>query len=885
MKHLFNLKRLGAVALSSAMGLSMAATAAPAVIQALAADSTATDNDTATTNDLDDSDIIDTSKTGSLTIYKYDITAAEAAYEGSDGSQGYVAGSITATGEEDTDLQDTLADYAIEGVQFTYLKCGEIETYSVSSGSGSYVQVVYEIPTGLAEILGLDEDDAFDVSESNRTSATRCSNEGVLHYTSTQIEDALEAILEADNVDAKNALEDYVYTYNTQDSNQDQSVDTAENGYTAVNMDKTDENGYTYVEGLELGLYLIVETEVPEQVTETVNPWFVSIPFTDSDGDEWLYDMYCYPKNQTGNPTLDKSVRNAYTNTLASSGAYDKNAIETSLATGDTYDGSSSSNSLIVWNQDDSNEDVDTNDATYVANRGGYTDDGTTAGSGAKEDISSDFTYADTTTASEGDLLDYILVSKLPHISSTATYLSEYTFVDELGPGITYNNDVKIAFYHTRADAEANNTAKADLIWGVTDSNGDAEYHLDEYADVTVVNTDSGSAESDGSTRLTVSMTEKGLNLINCGEWTDLQEGETWYGLSDYYMVVYYTATVNSDATCVLGDEGNQNSVSLIWSRTSYDYYNTLEDTNFVYSYAIDLTKEFEDADEEDLAGYLSQVEFKLYNATDGYYVVAEQKSEGVYYVTGKTVAGDDDGKAEATTFTPASDGTLVINGLEADTYELTEVSTASGYTLLKDQIEITITSTDRDIIASVAGVTGLTSEQADAIIENYHGGIYDENGNLINDQSTELEKSATTDINGNTVSSGISSTDITYSADEDANGRTINGSDLYVGAILPATATVDGVVSSMDDWDICVNQTTYTKNGTSWVSNNDTTLTATGDVSTNAAVKLTVVNNKNFLLPQTGGAGLYLITIIGVVVAAGGIYIVTRKKKITPAQ
>ena len=51
---------------------------------------------------------------------------------------------------------------------------------------------------------------------------------------------------------------------------------------------------------------------MPENVTDTTNPWFVQIPMTDIDGQEWFYDISCYPKNQTGHPTLDKKVRNAY---------------------------------------------------------------------------------------------------------------------------------------------------------------------------------------------------------------------------------------------------------------------------------------------------------------------------------------------------------------------------------------------------------------------------------------------------------------------------------------------------------------------------------------------------------------------------------------------
>ena len=54
----------------------------------------------------------------------------------------------------------------------------------------------------------------------------------------------------------------------------------------------------------------------------------------------------------------------------------------------------------------------------------------------------------------------------------------------------------------------------------------------------------------------------------------------------------------------------------------------------------------------------------KLYNGTDAYYVVAKQESDGVYYLTGKTTD-----EAKATSFVPdAKNGSLIINGMEADT-------------------------------------------------------------------------------------------------------------------------------------------------------------------------------------------------------------------------
>ena len=491
------MRKAGTFALASMCALTPVAS-----VPVFAATSATDSNNTAVSKDLKDSDIIDYSKTGSLTIHKYDITSAEAA-----GS--YVEGRRIANGEKDTILEDTMKDYAIEGVQFTYLRVGDIETYSDTKNGNTNVEVVYEIPTALAKILelnphvGTGKKDAYDMT--GKGVAKKCNKEGVLHYTSTQLSDALKAILDADNLAAKSALEEYLYSYGTQDDTADGNTNVdGSTGVGAVNLPKTDKNGYTHAENLELGLYLVVETEVPEQVTTTVNPWFVSLPFTNmtgsqadtkAGGDYWLYNMDCYPKNQTGNPTLDKSVRNAYSSTAAT----DKNG---TVNKGNNYDYSEATGQggLIVFN-DDTNaaNKADKDENKYVANRGGYTKDGVNAGKDGAG-YSTDYEYRDTQTASAGDVLDYILVSKLPHISSKASFLSEYTFTDILSKGITYNKDVKIAFYNNAADANANNTAKAIELWNVTSGN-----QTQDYVDITVT-TDgmTGHQWKDGSTQMTV---------------------------------------------------------------------------------------------------------------------------------------------------------------------------------------------------------------------------------------------------------------------------------------------------------------------------------------------------------------------------------------------
>ena len=86
-----------------------------------------------------------------------------------------------------------------------------------------------------------------------------------------------------------------------------------------------------------------------------------------------------------------------------------------------------------------------------------------------------------------------------------------------------------------------------------------------------------------------------------------------------------------------------------------------------------------------------------------------------------------------------------------------------------------------------------------------------------------------------------------------DTTGKT----PLYVGEIHSASATVDDQTAQM----ICDNAKVTT------------------DVSSeNAMVQLEVINTRGFLLPQTGGRGLYLITILGMLAAGCGCLLLRRK-------
>ena len=230
---------------------------------------------------------IDTSKKASLSIYKYDITTASA--EGAWDAESYVS-----TGLHDDAVIDKLSKYAIRGVEFTYLRVADIAMNIELVESQRQVGVLYgfvssDRSTTVLSAIGLTGADAHKTEN------------GVNYFTSDMLNNKLPTALTANATTVKNALEAAV-----------------KNG--GVAMPETDATGHTSASDMEQGLYLIVETRVPENVTSTCNPFFVSLPMTTVDGAAWNYDVTVYPKNQTGNPTLEKTVREAKNSTSKNTG-------------------------------------------------------------------------------------------------------------------------------------------------------------------------------------------------------------------------------------------------------------------------------------------------------------------------------------------------------------------------------------------------------------------------------------------------------------------------------------------------------------------------------------------------------------------------------------
>ena len=231
---------------------------------------------------------IDLAKKASLSIYKYDIT--KASEDGVWDAESYVSTGL----HDDAAVVDKLAKYAIQGVEFTYLRVADIAMNNELVESQRQVGVLYGFDGSERSNAVLS---AIDLSGAD----AHKTESGVNYFTSDMLNNKLAAALAANATTVKNALEAAV-----------------KNG---VAMTETDATGHTSASDMEQGLYLVVETCVPENVTSTCNPFFVSLPMTTIDGAAWNYDVTVYPKNQTGNPDLEKTVREAKNSTGKNTGS------------------------------------------------------------------------------------------------------------------------------------------------------------------------------------------------------------------------------------------------------------------------------------------------------------------------------------------------------------------------------------------------------------------------------------------------------------------------------------------------------------------------------------------------------------------------------------
>ncbi len=642
--------------------------------------------------------------TGSITIYKYDTTSAEAdeaaAKEAADAGTGNADyfkyseyHSNRATGDQITDSNFTsnMSKYAMSGIYFSYLKVGSIlqfETTDSGATNGSEIEeeLVYSISSDLETILRTYGD--LGNPTTTVTTGEGASEVTTDYYTSDQLNTAMSTALAGtgENGYTSYEFEDALYDYITGDSN------TTEIG-------PTNANGMVSATGLDLGLYLIVETKVDAETTTTTDPFFVSIPMTSYSGTGWTYNVYVYPKNETDvelepekkvkvvgstdektdalttatvGDTLQYTVKAELGTITTESTYYTKLEFVDTLSAGMSYTSTSSVYDVKIEFYDGDPDNGGTLRTTWTNGSSNY------------------FTVAvDDTSGQESMTITVTDGITTDPITGEESYDSSKSGLAQINPAyseyyilITYTVKVSDASKLTYGDE--GNTNKVVVTWARTNEEEDS--HADEakvfYYDIDLTKIFNPALNSTDEMTIEV----------------DDGNGGT-------------TEVTTTEAAQAMA------AVKFILQTTRYTTVTTYTDGQPDTSTTTDGTTQ---------------------------YIVAELETDengdkiaGHYYITGYTNV-----ESEATEFTPASDGQLYIDGLAANydvityknddsgdidyvttygyKYTLTETATYKGYNLLDDSIVIEVTGTEvtKSIDDSTDTVTWTVTENASATID-----------------------------------------------------------------------------------------------------------------------------------------------------------------------
>ncbi len=474
---------------------------------------------------------------------------------------------------------------------------------------------------------------------------------------------------------------------------------------------KTNAQGEVKFEGLDIGLYVVIETSKPASVTQAVKPFLVSIPMTRkgtvNKGEEWLYDVVVYPKNNTTTGTFTlKKYGVIGSDKEHKVGLKDVQFKLEHLKDGIDYDATTESVTT-NWVQikpkaatgtaqeeyfvtDDSGEISveDLKPGTYRFTEIGYAD-----GKDNKYIINKNDQYvfvvnADGTTAS---------------IPAIAKHQGDYTVVGNTVSVYNYvpdvNKQVKKGDTWQKA-ADFNVGDKIDYKIEVT-----IPENIDRLKTFTVTDTPKNLTDDVDSVKVkdndieieNTSNSVYTVKPVTAGGFTVEFVPSVMAAYKGKTLTITYTAVLNK--TAVSTTDGNSNTVKLDYSNnvkqdgdTTPDTTKTVQDEAVVYTFKISINKIADDADKTPL----ENVEFDLYkqvekNATGA---IADDKAKALGL--GTTVGwvrvnNDMDTSGKHVALKTNADGKLEVNGLENGIYKLVETKTHDGYNLLKEPVDVTL--------------------------------------------------------------------------------------------------------------------------------------------------------------------------------------------------
>ena len=469
--------------------------------------------------------------------------------------------------------------------------------------------------------------------------------------------------------------------------------------------------GVAKKDGLDLGLYLVVETSAPDKVTSPADPFLVSVPMTriadtttTNKLTDWIYDVHVYPKNSTayGQVTIEKKGYTGGGSEVALAGVKfklqeQKGANWTDITANDSN-----------GNPYDLTTDPSGKITIAGLSQGNYR-------------IFEDAYSGD--SANKGYILD----------AEYHTFTVQNNGQIKVGENTaTPNATIQVANHRPDMKKEVYNGTgwTQNAPYGVGDTvpykiTIEVPKNIEKLSTFTVTDTPTGLTDNvnsievkDGTTDLT-----SGTDYTVAAEGTDgfkiafKLDSATVKACAGHTVTITYNAVVKD--TAVVGGNGNSNNAKLTYTNkinsnnTPGTTTNTIEDSAVMYSFGIMVKKTTEDGNTP-----LPGVVFDLYR---------EAKTGETPIVNAETVkkAGLDNTKSwilvksglttNASGIIDTSDSNNATNythGLANGDYYLVETKTVKGYNLLTKPVEVKL------------DVTATTTWQKT--------NVYDASGNLV---------------------------------------------------------------------------------------------------------------------------------------------------------
>ena len=493
-------------------------------------------------------------------------------------------------------------------------------------------------------------------------------------------------------------------------------------------------DGTAVASGLELGLYLVVETNKPDAVKQAADPFLVSIPMTSVDTKSWLYDVTVNPKNVTtyGAATLKKI---GYTGSKQDDTAMSGYTFKLYKWNGTAWNQITNKPKNGQDNMGDALGTLTTNDSGTISVDGltqgvyAFVETGVNSTQGYILDAGTAYVFK---LNDEGAMQTATIsdVASTANTFGSAVKTLNYNCVKPTTAGSTTNNleviNYKPDFTKTVKDRKGNTSAthNADYAIGdkipfvltiqvpeniaklktfkVTDSVTPTQLAYSE--DAVVMGTKNGETtetELSAATDYTITYNPNKDGFTIDFKGTGLTAINNYAGGT---ITITYTATLQEGAAVVgdTGDTVNKNSAELKYSNKTTvasepdDSPYTIHEEAAVYTFKAGIHKT--DGADTDLDG----VKFDLYKKYDSS-TDKEDGAGGVMYKGAKvTFLADDEatrlglnstGSSNkwyrvATDLTTGGDGIVVVKGLPKGEYKFVETKTKEGYNLLTKPVD-----------------------------------------------------------------------------------------------------------------------------------------------------------------------------------------------------